>query len=1209
MRGACKVLLGLAVILIIALAALPWWLGGLLRPIGARHGLEFAGYARIGYARFALRDVRLARPGFAFTAARAEFDTPLLWLLRRSAARAEVQHWRLTLAAPQRPRAATPAASSPARVQAQTRRAFTRLQSWLPRLDATHGAVERGSRRIDFSTLKWDARSAVASGTLPTGDPVTLAATPAGERIELTLALPTFAAGARLAWTADALRGTGTWWQQPFSVEAEFAPRGWIPATAELRAADWEVAASQLKLAPSFSRVRSDIQLQWRDGAFSVDARMAALPTKGARVPPLELVARARGDRTQLAVEEFRLDAPFAHAAVTAPFEFRYDGTAPAAPAAFRLTADLARQPWIAASGRLDGEVQLRPMRGESHGTFALRVADFEIGRAAAKTLALQGDWRGPRVTLAELTAQLDGESRVTARGALDWPRRELSGVRIEALVFGEWARRWLPAGVSFERALATIEADGPLEAPRHRGEFSGTAVRASRLRPLELAARWDGHERALQDFSVTARSGGATLRASGRLDERRVELRALALSRANGETLQSVLPTEFAWRPARQLSGLRLEGGDRALAADVAWGAEPTFFLSAQNLSSAWLEDWWDGRVPATRIDRAVARGEVRGDALAFETELAAAVEWEGTWIQGRLRATGDGRGAEIAQLEFADARGLMAYASGRVPAWLEWRSAPRVRWDESAPLEFEASIAPDSPLWPVLAEKAQWHLDGASLVASASGTLRAPRGVVRAEVARLHRADASEAERAAAIEDLNLTLRAERDGLRVESLAARVAGQPLRASGRMPMDDAAWRTLLRRPGEFDWARASAELNAERIELAALARTFPALPFTGGAADVALQFSRGELHGHARLSGGETRPLPGLGRMLEVAADLGLAGRRVEVREFAARLGGEPVRLTGSAEFGPRGRPLLDLRLEGSNVPLVRRPGLLVRTDVDLRAQTPERGPTRISGRIDLRDALVMADLAAILPGGPRGTARPPPYFAVETEPFARWPLDVRIGGARAVRARTAVFSGVATPNFHLTGTLGDPRAVGQLAVDEGRVLFPFASFAVQQGAVRLTAADPTQPQLAVNAVAKRLGYELRLEAGGTVASPTLAFSSNPPLESADILLLVTTGQPPADETATPSGQQRLARLGTFLGRGIFQNFAGREERLEITSGEQVSREGRETYRVEYKLRDKLSLTGEYDAYDSYNAGISYRLYTQEGAKREQRK
>jgi translocation and assembly module TamB len=422
--------------------------------------------------------------------------------------------------------------------------------------------------------------------------------------------------------------------------------------------------------------------------------------------------------------------------------------------------------------------------------------------------------------------------------------------------------------------------------------------------------------------------------------------------------------------------------------------------------------------------------------------------------------------------------------------------------------------------------------------------------------------------------------------------------------------MDDAAWTTLAHEPRNFDWRAATAELSAARVELAALARTFPALPFTAGRVDAELKLADGALRGHARLRDGETRPLPGLGRMLGLEADLALQGRKVEVREFAAQLGGEPVHLTGTAELSARDRLRLDLRLEGRNVPLVRRPGLLVRTDLDLRAQTPDRGPTRISGTVDLRDALVLADLAAIIPGGPRGATRHPPYFAVTTEPFSHWPLDVRVGGARAVRVRTAVFNGVATPQFHLTGTLGEPRAVGQLAVDEGRVIFPFANFAVQQGAVRLTEADPTQPQLAVNATAKRMGYELRMEAGGTLASPTLTFSSNPPLESADILLLVTTGQPPADEANGPTGTQRLTRLGTFLGRGIFQNLTGSdEERLEITSGEQVSREGRETYRVEYKLRDKLSLTGEYDEYDSYNAGIKYRIYTQEGAKRDERR
>lgn len=1207
MRGLLKVLLGLAALLALALAALPWWLGLALRPVGARYGLHFGAYERVGYTRFTLREVRFERPNLQFTAKHTELDTPLRWLLRRASVHAEIRDWQLTLLPA--PRDQNTRASSPATAHAQARRTFSLLQEWLPHIEAQRGSIDRGDLGVNLSTARWDGRAIVATGALPAGDALKFTLSPVADRFDLTVELPTFAAGARLAWSADAARGTGTWWQQPFSVDATFASSGWIPAQAELRATNWDLAASQLKLAPSFSRVRSDLEVRWRDNTFALDARIHAVPTEPARVPPLDLVARVSGDRTLLRVDALQLDAPFAKATLTAPFEFRFDGRAAGEPARLQLTADLAAQPWLKATGRIAGEIQVVPVRGQSEGRFALRVADLEVARTTAKSVSLRGDWKWPTVNVTELVAQLDESSRVTAHGALDWGRRELSDVRVVADIAAPWAQRWLPRDATISRATATIEAEGPLEAPRHRGELAAQAVSASRLRPIDLEARWTGQERTLQEFTLTARNDLATLEASGLLDERRGELRSLTLTRRNGDALRSVAPVEFTWRPVRQLSGLRLEGGDRSLAADILLGDAPTFFVSAQNLSSAWVSDWWAAPLPPSRIDRLTARGEVRDGVLAFTADLAAAAEWEGAWIQGRLAGAGDNTGTRIESLEFSDERGLMAYASGRLPARLAWSTAPRVVFDENAPLELDASVAPDSPLWPVLAEKVRLEIEGASLVASASGTLRKPRGVVRAEATRLARRDASEAERAAAISEASLTLRAERDCLQLESLSARVAGQPVLARGRLAMDDAAWTTLIRRPVEFDWARASAELAADRVQLAALAQTFPALPLTGGEVEVQLQFARGELTGRAQLIDGETRPLPGLGRMLDVAADLSLQGRRVEVREFAARLGGEPVRLAGNAELGPRGRPVLDLRLEGTNVPLVRRPGLLVRTDVDLRAETPESGPTRITGRVDLRDALVMADLAAILPGGPRGAARHPPYFAVETEPFSRWPLDVRIGGSRSVRMRTAVFNGVATPNFHLTGTLGDPRAIGQLAVDDGRVLFPFASFAVQQGTVRLTAADPTQPQLAVNAAAKRMGYELRLEAGGTVAAPTLAFSSNPPLESAAILLLVTTGQPPTDEAAAPTGTQRLTRLGTFLGRGIFQNFGGEEQRLEITSGEQVSRAGRETYRVEYKLREKLSLTGEYDEYDSYNAGIKYRIYTQEGAKREERK
>lgn len=1209
MRGALKILLLLAIVVAIGLATLPWWFGVALRPLARTQGAAFARYEPVGYARFRLEDVTVTRSSVGFSAHQITFDTPLAWLLHRASAHADVSDWTLRLAPTNAPSRGVQPAASPADVHAQLHRTVETVRRWLPQLTAENGAIVRGGQTWRIARATWTAGTLRAEGSLPTHAAMRATFAEKGAAFVATAELPSFAARAELTWTPDALRGTGAWHEQPFTVEARFDDPAWLPTRAELRAANWDLPAAQAKLGPAYERLRGHLEARWADGGFTLDLAAAATPAGEKKAPPVDLVAHATGDRRQIVIRTLQVRAPFATATLSAPLTFSSERAGSTDAATLAIDADLDRQPWIDATGKLTGNIRVVPGGADSGGQFDGQLDSFRWGKIAARSGSIRGRWQWPRVQFDAIAVALDAESRLAARGVLDWPRRELHEARIDATLASAWAAPFLPEGVAFEKIVAAIEADGPLEKLAHRGELSATKLRAPRLRPVELTAQWTGEALALREFSASARSENATVRLAGSLDENRATVREFALQRDGRELLHSVTPAEILCRPNWKVSGVRLEGAESALSADVDWSAAPSFFASGQKLPSDWLADWWAGKILPARIETLNVRGSVRDGVLTGEGAAEVAAQVDGEWWRGRLGVNAQADGIRIAQLELATARGLMAQARGRVPLRLLWPRPPHVELDARAPLDFAASIARDSPLWEVVRRQTQFAVEGGAITANLSGTLAEPRGEIRIDARRIARGGDDAEKIPAEITALAATLRGQRDGVRLESLDAQIAGHPVHATGRLPMDDAAWRALQRTPRDFDWRRIEVQLSAPRVELAALVRTFPAVPLTEGTVGAQVQLSGGEFTGHAELRGGASRPLPGFGRLLSIEADLALAGRRVEFRKFAARLGGEPVELTGTAALDARNRPDLDLRLQARNVPLVRRPGLLVRTDLDLQAKTPERGPTRISGRVGLRDALVLADLAAILPGGPRGVAHAPPYFSVNVEPFSRWLLDVRIDGARAVRVRTAVFNGIATPQFQLTGTLGDPRAVGQLSVDEGQVLFPFARFAVQQGTVRLTAADPTQPQLAVNATAKRMGYQLRLEAGGTTAAPTLTFSSNPPLESADILLLVTTGQPPKDEMNAPTNQQRLTRLGTFLGSGIFQNFGGTEDRLEISSGEQVSEAGRETYRAEYKLTDRLSLIGEYDQYDDYNAGVSYRIYTKEGAKREERK
>lgn len=202
-----------------------------------------------------------------------------------------------------------------------------------------------------------------------------------------------------------------------------------------------------------------------------------------------------------------------------------------------------------------------------------------------------------------------------------------------------------------------------------------------------------------------------------------------------------------------------------------------------------------------------------------------------------------------------------------------------------------------------------------------------------------------------------------------------------------------------------------------------------------------------------------------------------------------------------------------------------------------------------------------------------------------------------------------TPVFQGVASARFKLGGTLGEPRAVGEVTVDEGRVLFPFATFTVQLGAIRLSEADPYHPQLSVNAQSRYHDYLLRLEASGPLESPHILLSSNPSLEAAELLLMVTSGQSPETDQAAATGTQRLARLGTYLGQGLILGSGSDASRIELSSGSRVSRQGRETYEFTYRLDDRWALVGEYDEYDEYNAGVKWRAYVQGGETDEKKK
>ena len=129
-----------------------------------------------------------------------------------------------------------------------------------------------------------------------------------------------------------------------------------------------------------------------------------------------------------------------------------------------------------------------------------------------------------------------------------------------------------------------------------------------------------------------------------------------------------------------------------------------------------------------------------------------------------------------------------------------------------------------------------------------------------------------------------------------------------------------------------------------------------------------------------------------------------------------------------------------------------------------------------------------------------------------------------------------------------------------------------------------------------------RRFGYDLSVDISGEAFDPQVRFSSSPPLSSEQILLMVMAGENP-EGRGEYSSSKRASKIGSYLTKGLFSSgdsSGGIGSRLSIDSGENLSRQGKETMDIEFKIKEWLQLVGEYDEYDAWNGGLRWNLLKQ---------
>lgn len=1105
------------------------------------------------------------------------------------------------------------------------------LQRWLPTAELTNCTIQFASSVLAISHADWRAGGLRAAVRIPATR---------GE-LELTVAVQNDAA---LQFAADwdaynaTLRGEFSrnakgwngggqlgWLTNRAEFAAQFTTNGWWPAQGQIDFPKWRIPAKLLQVA-GYEHLVANLKASIVSNHFDFRATGFARPAAGAAQrgwPDLNYSLGADGDFTGVNLHSLNIHSPWLNADLTNTVGVTWTGQLRAEPAQLHVSVDLAKIPGVAFTGKMEGTVRIEPQPEQAPvAQFRLTADHVHIGKLDASKILVRGEFTKPLLKLEEIRAELADGSTCSANASFDAATRHITAGNWK--LSGGWLRKFLP-NVDYEEMTASGEMRGPVTNLTHSGEAAFTAFETAGVKPLNVRAQWRGENWQLESVAAELNAGESVLTIGGaagfEVAKREVttKLNQFSLRHQQQEiyALQAPCLITFTagntntsggnWGLWVDAFNWRSERHSLAGAVNLAWPALGIVALTMTNVAGADFSDFLKADV-----------------ANILVTGLNATAQWSNGPVQAVISTVAriTNHTDEVFDLagtvqadDFLTVE-LAARASGYPPTLSVTGAIPLKVFPERGKKMFVWDRAREFAL------KGNWRDEQAGEISTPlgalgeleianprinfliSGTAEAPTASLTAKATRLSWQSRTNAALRPRLEDFNLTLDVRPETIRLPTFSAKLDGQLVTATGTWPLPKEFWRELWATGKLPDWDQAEGHLELADAQIAAVSAYLPEVLAPEGRLTATVGLKSGKrLEGALTLTNAATRSMGTITPLRDIAVAVRFDGRRAVLETFHAQIGGQPIRGEGFVVVPQSGGDGLDyhINLSGTNVPVARNPELLLRGDFAVSLRGGSNQPPSLTGTVTLRDGLYVQNASALVWSAPRRPEWRPPYFSITNEPFADWKLDLAINGDRFLRLRTPVFSGIASANFQLNGSLLTPMLTGDARINSGRLIFPFGSLTIDQGLASFSGNDARGPELLINASGRNYSYDLRLEVKGPADGANVIFSSTPPLASEEILLMLTAGEIPQSDY-TYSNVSRAGRLATFLGQDLLSRYLGSDpgkERLIIQTGEGISQEGRLTYSIEYRLTDRWSIIGEYDEFNAFNTDLKWKVFT----------
>ena len=157
--------------------------------------------------------------------------------------------------------------------------------------------------------------------------------------------------------------------------------------------------------------------------------------------------------------------------------------------------------------------------------------------------------------------------------------------------------------------------------------------------------------------------------------------------------------------------------------------------------------------------------------------------------------------------------------------------------------------------------------------------------------------------------------------------------------------------------------------------------------------------------------------------------------------------------------------------------------------------------------------------------------TYKPLPAPAAPNEYLRGLSFDVRIESGPSLQFQTSLTRDLqAEAELRLRGNAASPIMLGNISVSQGEVDFLGTKYTVNRGEIRFINPTKVEPVFDVDLETKARGITVNISFSGTLSKLNLAYRSDPPLQTSEIIALLAVGR---DPTIAPfAGAQTRSNL-----------------------------------------------------------------------------